>query len=55
VEEAVLTMRDSHNVRRRLLVKGLNSISLPVFEPCGAFYAFPDIRAEFAMTLLEEE
>jgi hypothetical protein len=38
-----------------LLVKELNSISLPVFEPCSAFYAFLDIRAEFAMTLLEEE
>jgi len=54
-------MRDSHNVRRRLLVKGLNSISLPVFESRGAFYAFPDIGIsgmtsdEFAMTLLEGE
>jgi len=60
-EEAVLAMRDSYNVRRRLLVTGLNSIGLPVFEPRGAFYAFPDIRIsgmtsdQFAMTLLEEE
>ena len=60
-EEAVLAMRDSYNVRRRLLVEGLNSIGLPAFEPRGAFYAFPDIRVsgmtsdEFAMTLLEEE
>ena len=51
----MLAMRDLYNVRRRSLVKGLNSISLPVFEPCGAFDAFPDIRDEFAMTLLEEE
>ena len=60
-EEAVLAMRDSYNVRRRLLVEGLNSIGLPVFEPRGAFYAFPDIRIsgmtsdQFAMTLLDEE
>jgi aminotransferase len=60
-EEAVLAMRDSYNVRRKLLVDGLNSIGLPAFEPLGAFYAFPDIRVsgmtsdEFAMTLLAEE
>jgi aminotransferase len=60
-EEAVLAMRESYNVRRKLLVNGLNSIGLPAFEPRGAFYAFPDIRAsgmtsdKFAWTLLEEE
>ncbi len=60
-EEAVLAMRESYNVRRQLLVHGLNSIGLPAFEPRGAFYAFPDIRAsgmdseKFAWTLLEEE
>jgi len=60
-EEAVLGMRDSYNVRRKLLIEGLNSIGLPVFEPRGAFYAFPDIRIsgmtsdQFAMTLLDEE
>jgi len=60
-EEAVLAMRESYNVRRKLLVDGLNSIGLPVFEPRGAFYAFPDIRAsgmtsdKFAWTLLDEE
>jgi aminotransferase len=60
-EEAVLQMRDSYNQRRRLLVDGLNSIGMPAFEPRGAFYAFPDIRASgmtsdsFAWTLLEEE
>ena len=37
-------MRESYNVRRKLLVEGLNSIGLPAFEPRGAFYAFPDIR-----------
>jgi aminotransferase len=60
-EAAVLAMRDSYNMRRRLLVDGLNSIGMPVFEPRGAFYAFPDVRVsgmtsdEFAWTLLEEE
>ena len=60
-EDAVLTMRESYDVRRKLLVAGLNSIGLPTFEPRGAFYAFPDIRASgmdsdtFAWTLLEEE
>ncbi len=60
-EEAVQAMRESYDTRRRLIVSGLGSIGLPAFEPRGAFYAFPDIRAtgmtsdEFAMTLLEEE
>jgi aminotransferase len=60
-EQAVLAMRDSYNVRRRLLVDGLNSIGMPTFEPRGAFYAFPDIRVSgmtsdrFAFTLLDEE
>jgi aminotransferase len=60
-EEAVQAMRASYDVRRRLLVDGLNSIGMPTFEPRGAFYAFPDIRVSgmdsdtFAWTLLEEE
>lgn len=60
-EEAVLAMRESYDVRRKLLIDGLSSIGLPAFEPRGAFYAFPDIRISgmtsdaFAMTLLEEE
>jgi aminotransferase len=60
-EEAVLAMRDSYNVRRQLLVDGLNGIGMPTFEPRGAFYAFPDIRVsgmtseQFAFSLLDEE
>ena len=60
-EEAVLRMLESYNVRRNLLVQGLNQIGMPTFEPRGAFYAFPDIRVsgmmsdQFAWTLLEEE
>ena len=47
--------------RRRLLVAGLNHLGLRTFEPRGAFYAFPDIRASgmddeiFAEKLLVEE
>ena len=54
-------MVESYDVRRKLLVKGLNSIGLRTFEPRGAFYAFPDIRVsgmtsdEFATRLLDEE
>jgi len=60
-EDAVHAMRESYNLRRRLLVDGLASIGLTAFEPRGAFYAFPDIRVSgmtsdgFAMTLIEEE
>jgi aminotransferase len=54
-------MRQSYDERRRTIVQGLNDAGLPTFEPEGAFYCFPDIRAtglsseEFAQTLLEEE
>jgi aminotransferase len=47
--------------RRQLLFKGLNRLGLQTFEPRGAFYAFPNIRASgmddetFAETLLKEE
>jgi aminotransferase len=60
-EEAVQAMVASYDVRRKLLLEGLNSIGLRAFEPRGAFYAFPDIRIsgmtsdQFAWTLLEEE
>ncbi len=60
-EEAVETMRQSYDERRRLIVAGLNSIGLPTFTPRGAFYAFPSIAASglddntFAEALLQEE
>ena len=34
-------MRDQYDMRRRLIVDGLNRIGLPCFEPEGAFYVFP--------------
>lgn len=54
-------MRQEYDRRRRLIVGGLNRLGLPTFEPHGAFYAFPDIRASgmdeemFAQKLLQEE
>ena len=47
--------------RRRLLVSGLNRLGLSTFEPRGAFYTFPSIKATgmddetFAEKLLREE
>lgn len=47
--------------RRKLIVSGLNRLGLTTFEPRGAFYAFPNIKASgmdsetFAEKLLFEE
>lgn len=60
-QEHVETMRQAYDERRRVIVDGLNEAGLPTFEPEGAFYCFPDIRATglsseaFAQQLLEEE
>ncbi len=57
VEEMVA----EYDRRRRLLVAGLNRLGLRTFEPRGAFYTFPNIRASgmddetFAEKLLREE
>ena len=54
-------MRAEYNRRRELIVKGLNNLGLPTFEPLGAFYAFPKINVTgmddetFSEKLLEEE
>jgi aminotransferase len=54
-------MVTEYDRRRKLLVNGLNRLGLSTFEPRGAFYAFPNIRASgmddetFAETLLKEE
>jgi aminotransferase len=50
-----------YDERRRLVVAGFRAMGLDCFEPQGAFYAFPSIRAtgmssvEFAEALLHEE
>ena len=60
-EPSVLEMVEEYNRRRQVIVKGLNNIGLPCFEPKGAFYAFPSIKGsgmtseEFAEKLLVEE
>jgi aminotransferase len=60
-ENEVENMVQEYNRRRRFMVKRLNELGLPCFEPKGAFYAFPSVRAtgmnseEFAEKLLKEE
>jgi aminotransferase len=60
-EDDVANMVEDYNRRRLFMVKGLNKIGLPCFEPKGAFYAFPSIKGtglsseEFAEKLLMEE
>ena len=59
--DSVISMVEEYNRRRLVIVKGLNEIGLPCFEPRGAFYAFPSIKftgmtsEEFAERLLVEE
>jgi len=54
-------MVSEYDRRRRLMVDGMNRLGLKTFEPRGAFYTFPDIRASgmddetFCHKLLEEE
>ena len=60
-EEYVQEMVVEYDRRRKLIVKGLNEIGLPTFEPKGAFYAFPKISVtglddeQFSTRLLNEE
>ena len=60
-EPHVQSMVAEYDRRRRLLVSGLNRLGLSTFEPRGAFYTFPNIKASgmddetFAETLLKEE
>ncbi len=60
-EDDVAGMVKEYDRRRRFIVRKLNEIGLPCFEPKGAFYAFPSIEAtgmsseEFAERLLMEE
>lgn len=60
-DEDVRKMREAYDERRRVVLYMLNEMGLPCFEPEGAFYVFPCIKAfgmsseEFAGQLLEEE
>ena len=59
-ERDVQAMVEAYDLRRRLIVDGLNAIGLPCHLPDGAFYAFPSIAPtglsseEFAERLLRE-
>jgi aminotransferase len=60
-EQDVQEMVAQYDRRRRVIVKGLNSIGLPTIEPRGAFYCFPNTSVTgmddqmFAERLLTEE
>lgn len=57
----VCHMMEEYNRRRLVMVDGFRKVGLSCFEPIGAFYVFPDIRAsglssdEFCERLLMEE
>jgi len=59
--ESVISMRESYDRRRRLMVNAFRSMGLDCFEPYGAFYVFPSIRRtgmsseEFCAGLLQEK
>ncbi len=54
-------MKNEYDIRRRVLVDGLNKIGLQCFEPLGAFYVFPCIKStgltseKFCEELLKRE
>ncbi len=57
----VLTMRESYDQRRRLMVDAFNAMGLRCHVPEGAFYCFPSVEAtglnseDFCTRLLKEE
>ena len=44
-DEDIETMKEQYDMRRRLIVDGLNKLGLECFEPEGAFYVFPSIKS----------
>ncbi len=60
-DEDIEQMKEEYNMRRRVLVDGLNKLGLECFEPLGAFYVFPSIKStnmtsnEFCEELLRSE
>ncbi len=57
----LMKMKEEYNKRRRVIVKRLNEIGLNCFNPKGAFYAFPSVKAtglsseKFCEELLKKE
>lgn len=60
-DEDVAAMREEYDMRRRLIVTGLNRLGLKTLMPEGAFYAFADITStgmtseQFCAELLRAE
>ncbi len=60
-DKDIETMRESYDERRKFLMKQLEDMDMPAFEPMGAFYIFPCIKKygmtsdEFATELLMKE
>lgn len=60
-DEDIERMKKEYNLRRHMIVDGFREMGLPVFEPLGAFYAFPCIKSlgissnDFCTQLLQEE
>lgn len=44
-EPYVMEMLAEYDRRRRLVVKGLNSLGFTTMEPKGAFYVFPNVES----------
>ncbi len=44
-DEAVNSMLEEYDARRRIIVRGFNDLGLTCREPKGAFYAFPSIKS----------
>ena len=59
-DDAVESMREEYNRRRRLIVSGFRKLGFDCREPKGAFYAFPSVQStgmssdEFCERLLKE-
>lgn len=49
-DDAVESMKEEYDMRRRLIVAGFNRLGLSCREPMGAFYAFPCIRSTGLMS-----
>lgn len=60
-DDDITMMRESYDMRRKLVVDGLRKLGIPCFEPLGAFYVFPNVSSlgltseEFCTRLLHAE
>lgn len=60
-DDDIAHMRESYDMRRKLVVDGLRKLGFPCFEPLGAFYVFPNVAKlgltseEFCTRLLQSK